>query len=319
MNAKDIFGTVRKFLVLTCLTMVCFALATFGSGLANLSMVTEPASDTASADPADAFLPTLLFSFLLTCVFGFAIIRSRLHGPNLMLSIFITFFGLIAVMTHSESIAFLRHTVSGTILLRFFLMGGIFAALFAPVSVMIMGRLKQAGNPALRQQAATGSATEWVWKLALVGVIYLIIYNIFGYFIAWKNPSLRSFYGGVDEGSLFAHLRSLWESSRWLFPFQFGRGILWALFALPVIRMFAGRRWEVGLTIALLFSVWSTQLLWPNPFIPKSVAQTHFVETSTSNLLFGFIVGMILGSRSCPQLGEAEPSVTIRNLGGTRI
>ena len=313
MNSKTIFTTARRLLVLTCLTMFCFALATFGSGLANISMLTEPVSDTASANPADAFLPTMLFSFLLACVFGFAIIRSLWHGPKLILSIFVTFFGLLTIMTHSETIAFLSHMLNSTILLRFFLMGGIFAALFAPTSVMVMGKLKQANNPVPRQPAAKASPTEWVWKLVLIGTIYLIVYNIFGYFIAWKSPSLRAFYGGLDEGSFLEHIRSLWKSSRWVFPFQFGRGVLWALFTIPIIRMFAGRRWEVGLTIAVLFSVWSTQLLWPNPFIPKSVAQTHFVETSTSNLLFGFIVGMILGRRSCQPSGEAAPLATVRD------
>lgn len=294
MNIIGSLMLVRKFGLLACFTMLSFALATFGSGLAGISTLTDPAPDTVSPSAADAFLPVVLFSCLLSIVFGLAIFRSRWYGWKLILAIFVTFFGLITVMTHSESIAFLGHMIGSGTVAKFFLMGAIFAGLFAPIAVVIMAKLRQPAKDISPVQLPNPAIAGLIWRLAVIGVCYLIIYNVFGYYIAWKNPAVQAFYGGTDEGSFLQHLASVWVSNPWMFPFQFGRGILWALFALPVIKMYAGSRWEVCMTVALLFSVWSTQLLWPNPFLPEVVALTHFIETSTSNFLFGWIVGSVL-------------------------
>ncbi|KPJ70553.1 hypothetical protein AMJ52_09820 [candidate division TA06 bacterium DG_78] len=83
-----------------------------------------------------------------------------------------------------------------------------------------------------------------------------------------------------------------------MFFFQFARGLLWMLFALPVIRMYKGKNWQVGLTLALLFAFWSFQLLIPNPFMPPDVARVHLIETFSSNFIFGWIVGLLLSTTS---------------------
>jgi hypothetical protein len=80
----------------------------------------------------------------------------------------------------------------------------------------------------------------------------------FGYFVAWQNPALRAYYGGTDPGSFVASMRQNWVKTPWIFPLQFGRGILWALFLVPLIR------------------------------------RSHLVETLGSNLIFGFGVGWLL-------------------------
>jgi len=48
-----------------------------------------------------------------------------------------------------------------------------------------------------------------------------------------------------------------------MLPFQFGRGLLWALFAYPVVRMLNTRRIETAGIIAALFGVGSFVLLMP--------------------------------------------------------
>jgi hypothetical protein len=70
--------------------------------------------------------------------------------------------------------------------------------------------------------------------------------------------------------------------------------MLWTAFTLPVIRMHKGQRWEVSLAVALLFAVWSSQLLLPNPFMLEAVARIHLVETLSANLIFGGLVGWLL-------------------------
>ena len=81
----------------------------------------------------------------------------------------------------------------------------------------------------------------------------------------------------------------------WMLPFQFARGLLWAVFAYPVVRMLNTRRVETAVIIAALFGVGSFALLIPNPVMPASVAHSHFWETLWSDLLYGRNCGMGAG------------------------
>ena len=106
---------------------------------------------------------------------------------------------------------------------------------------------------------------EWAWKLAFVAIVYLLLYFTFGYFIAWRNPAVREYYGGSDEGSFFTHMSTVVTETSWLIPFQVMRAMLWVAIALPVIRMMKGQWQETALTLGLLFGVlMNTQLLLPN-------------------------------------------------------
>jgi len=67
---------------------------------------------------------------------------------------------------------------------------------------------------------------------------------------------------------------------------------------MPVIRMMRGRWPETALAIGLLFAVlMNAQLLLPNPYMPEAVRMTHLIETASSNLIFGLLVGWLLTQR----------------------
>jgi hypothetical protein len=272
--------------------MFCFAAGIFGSGLVNISSMTPSAA--AGMNPWSAFLPVLLFSFAVAVLFAYIVTRSHWFGLKLALAVFITFFGLMTVVWQIESLLFLGDQVATRVITRIFLGGLITAGLFAPLAVLIMGRVKQKQlmlvfNPHLEMELSA-----WVWRILGIGVCYVVLYLVFGYFVAWKNPVVQAYYGGQDPGSIFGHLADQWSRAPLLFLFQFGRGLLWMLFALPIIRMHKGGKWEVGLTVAALFAVWSLQLLMPNPFMPAEVARVHLIETAASNFIFGWIVGFLL-------------------------
>lgn len=273
--------------------MFCFAAGVFGSGLVNVGAL-APSAAGGGVNPWSAFLPVLAYSLSIAVVFSYIITRSNWFRLKLALAIFIAMYGLMTVVWQIESILFLGDQIAGRIINRIFLSGLITAGLFAPLSVLIMGRVKQKQlmlvfNPHLEMELR-----GWVWRILTIGVCYVILYLIFGYFVAWKNPVVQAYYGGHDPGSVFGHLADQWSHSPLLFLFQLGRGLLWMLFALPIIRMHKGGRWEVGLTVALLFAVWSLQLLMPNPLMPAEVARVHLIETASSNFVFGWIVGFLL-------------------------
>jgi hypothetical protein len=130
----------------------------------------------------------------------------------------------------------------------------------------------------------------------------LVLY--LGYFIAWKNPAVPAYYGGIDEGSFFAHMTAVFTTVPWFEPFQALRAMLWALLALPVIRMMKGRWQETAITVGLLFAVlMNSQLLLPTPLMPEAVRMTHLLETASSNFIFGCLIVWLL-HRHHPSLSD---------------
>jgi len=129
----------------------------------------------------------------------------------------------------------------------------------------------------------------------VIAVVYVTLYFTFGYFIAWKDPAVRAYYGGSDEGNFLAHMRTVMRDMPWLIPLQVLRAMLWTALALPVVRMMKGRWQETALSLGLLFSVvMNAQLLLPNPYMAEAVRMTHLVETATSNFIFGLLIGWLL-------------------------
>ena len=69
-----------------------------------------------------------------------------------------------------------------------------------------------------------------------------------------------------------------------------------AMLAVKVIRMMKGQWWEAGLAVGLMFAVFmNAALLIPNnPIMPDSVRLTHFIETASSNFIFGLLATGLL-------------------------
>ena len=134
-------------------------------------------------------------------------------------------------------------------------------------------------------------AGQWVVKLAAIAIIYCVLYFGFGFVVAWSNPELRAMYGEGVNQAMFSLYR--------LILFQVFRSALWVLFALPVIRGTRGPTWQVALIVGLLYALpMNIAHASPNPFMPDpSVRLSHFIETSTSNFIFGLIVTWLVHRR----------------------
>jgi hypothetical protein len=292
MKATLIFAV--RLVGLAILYFICF---TAVSGV--LLSPTADQSGTMQAGQAGAALAALLaVSFLNTAVLAYVIIRSRWSGLKLILTIFFVLYGVTTVMSQIETAYFVTRLPPG-MLPRLFLAGAIIAALVSPLAVLILGRRKP-GWP--KEEAKDESDLrlnmplgEWVGKLCVIVIAYVVIYFTFGYFIAWKSAAVRAYYGGGDPGSLLTQMSSVMRETPWLIPLQAVRAILWAAIAVPVIRMMKGQWWEAGLAVALLFGVVATcLLLLPNPLMPREVRLVHLLETATSNFLFGWLVVLVL-------------------------
>lgn len=283
-----------RVIALTVILFVCFAL---GSGIAMRGSVV-PAPQGGSAA-----LSLIAVCALEAAVLSYLVLRSRWSGWRLVLAIMAIFYGVATFMGQIESAVFLTHLPAG-MLPRLFLMGVLIAVPASVAAVFVWGKMKSALDPsAARNQRPSGpltmSVSEWTWRLAVIAVAYVILYFTFGYFVAWRNPAVREYYGGADPGSFFAQMANVIRDTPWLVPFQIVRAMCWAAIALAVVRMLKGDWRETALALAVTFSVlMNAQLLLPNPFMPEPVRMAHLLETASSNFLFGLIVGWVLRERS---------------------
>jgi hypothetical protein len=273
-------------IALTIILFICFAVAG--------GVVGQQDSSQAPEQTGTAAMVLLAVCFLNTIVLTHIILRSRWAGWRLMATVFLVFYGVMTFMSQIESAVFVTRLPSG-MLPRLFLMGALIAAPFSVLAVLILGKRKADIANTEPNSRLVMPTREWAWKLTVIAIAYLILYFTFGYFIAWQNPVVREYYGGIDEGSFFAHMSTVLANTFWLIPFQILRAILWVAIALPVIRMMKGQWQETALALGLLFAVlMNAQLLLPNPYMPEAVRMTHLIETASSNFIFGWLIGWLL-------------------------
>ena len=280
---------VLRVIALTIILFVGFAVA---GGIVGL-----PGNPQASEQAAVSFLPLLAVCFLETIVLTYLILRSRWTGWRLVAAVFFVFYGVATVMGQMESAVFLTRLPAGMVP-RLFLMGAVIAAPFSVLAVLILGKRKAGTVDTQAHSRLVMPANEWAWKLVVIAIAYVVLYFTFGYYIAWRNPAVLEYYGGIDEGSFLAHMPTVLRDTPWLIPFQIVRAMCWVALALPVIRMLKGERPETVLAIGFLFAVlMNAQLLLPNPYMPEPVRMAHLVETASSNFIFGVLIGWLLTKR----------------------
>jgi hypothetical protein len=214
----------------------------------------------------------------------------------LIITVFAISFVMSAVLTQMESVVFLPQIGLGLIG-RIVAASALSWAVFSVVAVWILGRGKRGFDDASQPLWVSDSRRSWGAALAGLGVLHLILYFVFGYYFAWRVPEVAQFYGGEDPGSLWAQLVLTARFRAWFFPFQFVRGVLWGILAIPIAVMVVGSRLKSALIAAGVFAVLvPSQLLLPNPYMPDTVRMTHLVETLFSRLLFGFVAVYLLRS-----------------------
>ncbi len=281
-----------KVVLLSMAYMLCFIIANalaVGPFLAGNPSATLPPEQAGMT-----LLAILVVSILNTLVVTHVVLRSCAVGWKLSGAVFLLLYGAMTFMAQIETLAFpaVANRLPTGMVWGLFLMGLLIAAPVSVLTVRLLGKWNPEGlespNPLL-------AGVGWGWKLPLIAVLYAVLYFSFGYYVAWRTPAVASYYGGSDPGSFLLQLRNVMRDTPWLPFFQLLRGMLWLGLALPVIRMMKAPVWEVGLAIGLGFAVlMNSQHLLPNPFMPDAVRYAHLLETASSNLLFGFLMVLIL-------------------------
>ena len=272
------------------------------AGIENVSASGSPSAAAATQKPSapQGFLaPFTLFCLAATSVMSWLAVRSRWSGQKLIAVLAIGMYGVMTVATQVESLFFLRDKMPATLIWRLFVQGAITTALFVPVLVALMGKLRR------REETITVSSVPMlssalIKRLAVTVVLFVFLYMFFGYFVAWRNPALRQFYGGIDAPNFFIILKNNWQTMPGIYLLQVFRAILYFACVLPLVRMLRAPKWEVVLAISAFLSVWSLVLLVPNPLMPRTVAVSHFWETLMCFLVFGAVLGWMLSDSQRP-------------------
>lgn len=294
-----------KVFIVTAIRVVAVTILYFSTfAVVSGALLSNASEQNASAEAGATLVALLVVSLINAAVWTYVILRSHWTGWKLILTVFFVFYGVNTLMPQIESAYFITRLPPG-LLPRLFLAGLIIAAVFAPLAVLILGKARSKTNGTSRLEMPVRG---WIVKSCAIVVVYLFLYFTFGYFIAWKNPAVRAYYGGGDPESFVAHIASLLRDEPLLFLLQAVRALLWLAIAVPVIRMMKGGRWESGLAVALLFAVMTSQLLLPNPLMPDEVRMVHLVETATSNFLFGWLVVLILRQKTVKTVSQTNLS-----------
>jgi len=234
----------------------------------------------------------LILAMVNTLLIISLIVTSKWRGWKLALFLAIAYFGSFTFITQIETWYFLTGlTVSSELISALFLMGLTVPLLFIPIAILISGYWKDEGAVS-DLKLLDMPVKQFIIRLTAISILYVIIYWIAGYYIAWQNPELRSFYGSQGEIMPFwDHTIQTLSDTPDLLILQLFRGTLFALFVYPVIRGSSVSPWLTSLITGSLLAIPSLGHILANPLIPSAeVRFTHMIETIPSTFLFGMII-----------------------------
>jgi len=245
------------------------------------------------AAPAVGFLSlpaAMLFNGAVNAaILTWAARRSSFKGFALWMQLAALSFGAQTFLTQIETGYFLHAfpLLQGNFeVYRFILRGLVTSLLFTLLVALLAGGFSRKPREDAKFIVDTDRAVKAGAGLAAV---YIALYMLFGYYVAWQSQELRLFYGGpVQLNSLIAQ----WTVTLMTIPelpvFQYFRGILWILCLIPLFKGFSGGRVELVVLSALALALLPTaQLAFPNPLMPAEVSLYHFWEVSVSTGIFG--------------------------------
>jgi len=243
--------------------------------------------------PPQEQMGAVMVGILITAAVDAAIImilvsRSRWSGLKLMGATAFSLYGVMTFMAIIEAAYFGPALGIQPEWIPGLFMSTIPAVLITvPLGVVILGKGKR-GEDTEPNERLMMPAGQWIWKMGLIAVAYLILYFGFGYFVAWSNPALSDMYGGGTNTEVFDLGKMV--------LLQIFRSALWVGFGAPVIRMTRGKPLTASAILGLLYALpMNIVQFTPSSIMPDpSVRLSHFIETSTSNFIFGLIVFWLL-------------------------
>jgi hypothetical protein len=263
------------------------------------------------AAPANGFLPTTMALVLNGLVNAIILVwagrRSTYKGLALWGQLLVLSFVAQVFMTQIET----GYFVSAFPLLqdnfelyRLVVRGLITSALVTLLVVGLVGGFSKKARPQPMFTVTNDDAVRAGWWLAFV---YVALYFLFGYFVAWQSQEVRMFYtGSAEQVSFFEQLRGTLMERPEILVFQYFRGVLWLLCLIPLFKGFSGKRTELVILSAMALALLpAIQLAFANPLMPAGVSLSHFWETSISTGIYGALCAWFVPKAAQPGLEAA--------------
>ncbi len=302
MSIKKALGFVLKTALIAIAMLIAMIVAT------ELVLPAEAMEAASQEQSGNVILLLLIINIVNALLFGLVVTQSRWHGLPLLLGLTFAFYGVQTLIGQIEAIVFLTPlgerfgagsiptlTMPMDFITSQFIIGAAQAVVAAPLAVLLFGKIKADEERSAAALFPQFRLPQWLLKLGAVIVLYELLYFGFGYFVAWKNPAVTAFYQGTDPGSFLAQMRNVVTETPTLIPFQAFRALLWVAFALPVISMLRHKPWLGALATGLFLSLpMNIPHIVPNPFMPADVRLVHFIETASSNFIFGVLMFWLL-------------------------
>jgi hypothetical protein len=230
---------------------------------------------------------SLVVTLAYTGIAAFVASKSTWRGLKLVSALFAAFFGINGFLAQIESLVFLKQLVNilpDGMLFHIVLNSALLGAALAVLTPLFYGKLKGPSETNPDSGWLRMPVTDWVWKLSLIGVAYVIIYLAFGALVA--KPI---------AGEVFSQYYAGLKLPVWFIPFQFARGLVWAATAIPILFLMRGTPRDSGMTIGIMFALFiGIIMIVPNPLFPDQMRIGHLVELLTSSFVLGWTVVLIL-------------------------
>ena len=302
MSQPSPFKSISGVLLQGLSAMLAFVFSLIVAGL----LVPLSAEINAATASASGFLSTplafLFNAFVNALILVWAARRSSFKGLAMFGQLFVLSFGAQVFQTQIESGYFLSAfpLLQNNFQVYVLILGGLVRSLlFTLLVTWIVGGFSKHPRP---QTAFTATAENFVRQAAWLPVVYIILYLLFGYFVAWQVQELRIFYGNSAEVTgFFAQWGSTFMAKPEFPVFQYFRGVLWILCLIPLFRGFSGKCAELIVLSALALALLPTaQLAFANPLMPAAVSLGHFWEVSISTGIFGAVCAWFVAEEQEP-------------------
>jgi hypothetical protein len=281
-----------KILIL-CLALTVVMAVSWVIGTQIGSAVTHSAPPPPPGDAAAGGL-----AFLFVCAFnsfliGFLLDSTRhYYGTKRRITLVLYIFMVQFLLPQMETFFFASDMgISDRQAVAILLTGFIVSLATVLPAAIVHDRILGAPHAEKLPPVAIPRAVKFLPVLGLLTVVgYPIIYLTFGYYIAWQSESLRIYYTSSPELASFPH--QVGEAlANGIYLFQILRGLIWIAITIPLVFLLKGNSFRQYLVVGILSALLPTSLLFiPNPYMPYDIAMTHFVETSTSNFLWGVMM-----------------------------
>lgn len=300
-SAKSVIRFALKTLAVAIVLLIVMIVA---------SSVLLPAEtmDAAPEEAGNVMLLLFIICFVDALILSLVITQTRWRGWSLILGLTFAFFGTKTLVGQIEAIVFLTPlgerwgagsipvlTMPMDFIVSQILIGAATAIVGIPLAVLLFRKARSDQEAQPIQLTPGIDARQWLWKLGAIIILYELLYFGFGYYVAWKNPTILAFYQGTDPGSFFAQMQKVATETPTLIPFQALRALLWTAFALPLVGMLRHKGWVGALLTGLFVSLpMNIPHIVPNPYMPADVRLVHFVETVSSTFIFGLLLFWLL-------------------------